>query len=271
MSFTIDTTTYNKAKRIPYSPYKSCGYQPRPIGRLDIRSVIVHTTNGQKGSTFQAEANYICNSRAISSHYLIGKQGQIVEFLNPIGYIAYHAGCVKSTTFSNPFAIGIEMHNTPLEGPCPTLQLEALDWLVRRLVEQFAIKETNIETHRKVAVYCKGNALVGKTGRKIDPSGFPDSIFYAWRSSLYNKPTMVELKVVATVVNIRTSPQVNDTNIVGKLTYGNTFKSSAILKDELGQVISGTDKWAHLTEGERNGIKLDGLGFVHMSNLNIIA
>ncbi len=272
MTFTIDKTTYNKAQRIPYDPTKPnipIGYQPRPIGRLAPKSIIVHTTNGGVGTTFHNEATYICNSRAISSHYLIGKQGQIVQFLDPTGYIAYHAGCVKSTTFSNVFAVGIEMHNTPKEGPCTLAQLQALDWLTRRLIEQYHIQAASIETHRAVAVFCKGDTNAGHLGRKIDPSGFPDNQFYTWRTSLYTPP-MVELKVTAAVVNIRTSPQVNPTNIVGQLTYGNTFKSAAIKLDELGQVINGKSTWAHLTEGERDGVKLDGLGFVHMSNLVII-
>jgi len=268
--FTIDKTTYNKALRIPYNPNIACGYQPRPIGRLNIRSIIDHTTNGNKGTNLQQEANYICNSRDISSHYLIGKQGQIIEFLDPVLYIAYHAGCVKSTAFSNPFAIGIEMHNTPAEGPCTPLQLTALDWLVRILIEKFNIKKQYIETHRAVAVYCKDHPLAGKLGRKIDPSGFPDNLFYSWRDTLYTKPTMTTYKVVASTVNIRTSPQINNTNIAGKLTFGDIFNSVAVVKDELKQSINGKDTWAHVTQGTHNGIKVDGLGFVHTSNLIII-
>ncbi len=268
--FTIDTITYNKAKRIPYNPFKACGYQPRPIGRLDIRSIIVHTTNGQRGTTFHSEATYICNSRNISSHYLIGKDGRIVQFLEPTAYIAYHAGCVKSTTFSNPFAIGIEMHNTPVEGPCTVLQIEALTWLVNQLIEKYSVKEYNIETHRAVAVFCKGDPNAGRLGRKIDPSGFPDNQFYNWRQSLYNQPTMIEFQVVVTTANVRSSPQVNDTNIVGKLSYGDTFKSVAIKQDELGETINGKNTWAHLTEGAHNGQSVNGLGFVHTSTLKIL-
>ena len=268
--FTIDTTHYNKAKRIPYDPKTPCGYMPRPLGRVHVRSIIVHTTNGKKGTTLASEANYICNSRAISAHYLIGKQGEIIQFLDPSFYIAYHAGCVRSTLFTNVFAIGIEMHNTPTEGPCTILQIEALTWLVKQLYEKYTIPELNIETHRKVAVYCPGHKLAGQTGRKIDPSGLPDSIFYSWRAALYNKPTMTKYKVVASKVNIRTSPQINDTNIVGQLVFGDTFESVATVKDELGQTISGKNTWMHLTKGTHNGMRLDGLGFIHASNLIIV-
>lgn len=268
--FSIDKDTFNKAKRIPYNPDKDCGYQPRPLGRLPIKGILVHTTNGQSGTTFAQEANFIANSLDISSHYLIGKKGEVVEFLDPIKYIAYHAGCVKAIVFSNIFAVGIEMHNTPNEGHCTTPQLDTLDWLVRDLIARFNIKKEYIETHRNVAVFCKGHKLAGKLGRKIDPSGFPDSEFYAWRDSLYTPKTFTRFRVVAAVVNIRTSPQVNDHNVVGQLTFGDEFESIAIKKDELGQMINGKNTWAHLTKGSHNGIPLDGLGFIHISNLKEI-
>lgn len=266
----IDKTTYNKAKRIPYNPKEKCGYQPRPLGRLDIRSIIDHTTNGKTGSSLHDEATYIANSLDISSHYLIGKRGEIIEFLDPALYIAYHAGCVKSTTFSNIFAIGIEMHNNPKEGLCTHLQREALDWLVRTLIPRFSIKEPNIETHRAVAIFCPGEKNAGKLGRKIDPSGFPDSMFYTWRTSLYTHTNEIVYKVVSSIVNIRSSPQVNSNNIVGQLTFGDIFTSAAIKIDEKGQTINGKNTWAHVTHGVHNGISVDGLGFVHTSNLTII-
>lgn len=266
----IDKTTYNKANRIPYNNTKACGYQPRPIGRLDIRSLIVHTTNGKAGSSLSSEATYISNSTDISSHYLIGKYGEIIEFLDPAHYIAYHAGCVKSTTFSNLFSIGIEMHNTVSEGTCTPLQLKALYILTKDLISRFDIKESNIETHRNVAVFCPGKKNAGKLGRKIDPSGFPDSMFYSWRSSLYIYEPLIEYRVIGNTVNIRNSPQINDNNIVGTLTYGDTFTSAALKVDEKGELIKGKNTWAHVTKGKHNGINIDGLGFVHTSNLTIL-
>lgn len=265
----IDKVSYNKAQRIPYNPNRACGYMPRPLGRLDIRAAIIHTTNGRKGTTLHQEAEYITTSRNISAHYLIGKQGQIIQFLDPSLYIAYHAGCVKSTVFSNVFAIGIEMHNTPSEGHCTSAQLESLDELVRYLISKYDIQERYIETHRGVAVFCSGKNK-GKLGRKIDPSGFPNNEFYAWRSTLYTKVSITKYKVIAREVNIRSSPQINPKNIVGTLSYGDTFTSIALLHDELGQVIKGVNTWAHVTWGIHNGIKVDGLGFVHVSNLTIV-
>ncbi len=263
----IDILTYAKQLAIPYDPEKDCGYQPRPTGTLKPRTLIVHTTNGNKGTTFAQEARYIMNSRKISSHYLIGKDGRIAQFLNPAKYIAYHAGCVISTAYSNPYSIGIEIHNTPTEGHITIYQQESLTWLVELLMQQFNIPRSNIETHRYVAVFCKGHNLAGKKGRKIDPSGFPDNEFYAWRNTL-NVANYMTFKVMQPKgVNIRQSPQVNDYNVAGTLEYNDVFTSDAIKLDELGQTINGSNKWAHILKGMSNGKPVDQLGFVHLSNL----
>lgn len=271
--FTIDTTSYAKQKAIPYNPERDDnGYQPRPVGTLKPRSIDVHTTNGKKGSTFDAEARYIQTSRAISAHYLIGKDGRIVQFLDPRYWIAWHAGCVKATLWSNPFAIGIEMHNTPAEGHIPGMMQAALDWLVRQLMHDYNIQPNNIETHRAVAVFCKGHPKAGQLGRKIDPSIWPDNEFYAWRATLSPVNTYASYKVMNTKgVNVRQSPQVNDHNIAGVLYYGDTFLSDIVKKDELGQshngVVRTSDEWAHIYKGTSMGQPVDQLGFVSLSNL----
>lgn len=267
----MDITTYNKSTRIPYNSKIACGYQPRPLGRLNIRAIIVHTTNGNAGTSLDQEANYIANSRDISSHYLIGKHGDLIQFLDPDLYIAYHAGCVKSTTFSNLFSIGIEMHNTPAEGKCTTLQLAQLDILVRQLITKYKIEEKYIDTHRNVAVFCPGSSRAGQLGRKIDPSGFEDIDFYTWRRTLYTVPTfnLIKYKVIAPVVNIRSAPVISN-NVVGQLMYGDTFESAATKIDEHGLFIKGDNTYAHLTHGNHNGVSVDNLGFIHRSNLRII-
>lgn len=273
----IDTTTYDKTVAIPYNPDKACGYQPRPVGRITPRAIIVHTTNGKKGTTFAQEANYIQDSRAISAHFLIGKDGRIVRFLDPKYWIAYHAGCVKATLWSNIYAIGIEMHNTPTEGHITTPMQESLDWLVRQLMHDYSIPNTSIDTHRNVAVYCKNHKLAGQLGRKIDPSGFPDNEFYAWRNSLAAiTPPVLTTYRVANVkgVNVRQSPQVNDHNIAGVLYYNDIFTSDSIKIDELGETHTGSmgtsNQWAHIYKGMSQGKAVDQLGFVSLSNLQTV-
>lgn len=257
----IDSITYNKARIIPYDPNRPCGYQPRSSRLTGYRSLIVHTTNGRKGTTLHAEAQYIAYSRDISAHYLIGKQGEIIQFLDPRFYIAYHAGCVKATAYSNIYAAGIEMHNTPTEGHITDAQFYALDWLTRKLLADLNIQAANVETHRNVAVFCGTTML----GRKIDPSGFPDSEFYAWRKTLF--PAVVYRVINPKGVYIRQAPKVDIDNVAGVLLYNDTFIGGDIKDDENGQYINGTNKWVHLKYGTSNGVPVDGLGFVHMSNL----
>lgn len=268
----IDTTTYAKQKAIPYNPEIACGYQPRPTGRIAPRSIIVHTTNGKAGTTFHQEANYIQTSRLISAHYLIGKDGRIAQFLHPKYWLAYHAGCVKATLWSNVYSIGIEMHNTPLEGHIPAAMLSSLDWLVRELMRDYNIPATSIDTHRNVAIYCAGHPLSGKLGRKIDPSGFPDNEFYTWRATLAPASTYTTYKVVnARGVNVRQSPQVNPNNIAGVLYYGDIFQSDTLKVDEKGETHAGasgsSNIWAHIYKGTSLGKPVDQLGFVSLSNL----
>lgn len=279
----LETNRWNKAVRIPYIDTKACGYQPRSI-RLSLpKSIIVHTTNGKKGSSLESEARFIANSKDISAHYLIGKGGEIIQFLDPNHYIAYHAGCVKSMLWSNVYAIGIELHNTPAEGHITDAQMGSLDKLVRLLMQAFHIPHYNIETHRNVAVFCKNEPNAGKLGRKIDPSGFSDNEFRLWRDSLRTLHTFVPMAIeevtiprvqyrVTNVkgVNIRQSPQVNDHNIAGTLVYGDTFYGGDIKKDEKGEYLRNRNEWVHIQEGTSRGKDVSQLGFVHISNLKVI-
>jgi len=271
----IDTVSFDKRKAVIYDPERvDNGYQPRPMGRLAPKSIIVHTTNGHAGTSFYSEARYIQLSRAISSHYLIGKDGSIVQFLDPRYYIAYHAGCVKAQLWTNNFAIGIEMHHTTTEGHISSAMLAALDALVRNLMRDYSIPSQNIDTHRSVAVFCPGTINAGKPGRKIDPSGFPDQEFYNWRSTLVAAGQYTTYRVInPRGVNVRQQPKVN-MNIAGVLLYGDTFESDVIKLDEKGETHQGkagtSNQWAHIYRGTSNGQPVDQLGFVSLSNLQQI-
>ena len=163
----IDRTTYNKARS--------------PIGRgYDLRSpgtkpsgIVVHTTNGHVGTAFSAEAGYLCNAAAVSAHYLVGKAGEVVAFLAPGPYRAWHAGNAR-LFWGNDETIGIECHFTPGE-EWTEAQRAALTALVQSLMADFAIPNTRIAAHRAVAL---------PPGRKIDPSGWSDADFATWRSGL---------------------------------------------------------------------------------------
>ena len=164
----IDTTTYRRD--LKWGIGNGCA--PRPSG-ISPSSIVVHTTNGKKGSTFDAEARYLRdNTVPVSSHYLVGKQGQIAQIV-PDYLQAYHAGATVPG-YSNGQSIGIECHLTPGEAWMPA-QREALTWLVESCMAQWNIARGRVDTHRAVAV---------PSGRKSDPAEWPDVAFYQWRDTL---------------------------------------------------------------------------------------
>lgn len=225
------------------------------------QTIIIHTTNGRYNSSYGSEAGYLYSAFNVSAHYLVGKAGQITQFLNPRIHRAWHAGVVSSQRWNNNNSIGIECHYTPGEGPWPIFMKQALTELVKYLIGEFHITlAVNIDTHRKVAI---------PIGRKIDPSGFPDNEFYTWRESLFIPP-MTKYRVIPPVVNVRQSPKRIDTNIAGVLYAGDEFYSAALKTDENGEYISGKNTWAHITKGISRGKIIDGLGFVHTSVLTTI-
>lgn len=167
-SMQIDTTTYRRDLKWGIGS----GCNSRPIG-VSPSSLIIHTTNGKRGSTFEAEAAFLRdNTVTVSAHYLIGKQGQIVQIV-PDYLAAWHAGSTIPG-FANAQSIGIENHLTPGENWTSAMR-DALTWLSRQLMARYAISLKRVETHRKVAV---------PAGRKIDPSGMTDATFYVWRDAL---------------------------------------------------------------------------------------
>lgn len=243
----VDTTTYNKARL--YKP--GTGYSRRAGSPS---SLVIHTTNGARGSSFAAEANFIYRSTAISSHDLIGKQGQIVQFLDAGPYAAWHAG-VALAGFINAYSIGIECHHS-VGDTWPADQRAALTERVKHYIERFGLAEHMIETHRKVAV---------PAGRKVDPSDWPDDDFYAWRASLFaaHAPQPPQgtyayrVRAGATAV-VREGPARSFPVALGgtaRLAAGTVVVGDGFTQ---GEVVGGDARWLHLE---------DGTGFIHMSAL----
>lgn len=162
----VDRTTYRK---LDYPI--GTGYDKR-VNNIVPDSIIVHTTNGNYGSSFEGEANYLVKSTAVGAHDLIGKSGQIVEFL-PAEYRAWHAG-VAIEGFNNNDSIGIECHHAVGEF-WTSAQYDALTWRVLDYMQHYDIPARKIETHRKIAL---------PPGRKSDPSDWNDLSFYGWRDRL---------------------------------------------------------------------------------------
>lgn len=247
-------------KKYDKAQYKiGTGWDKRTVSP---KSIIIHTTNGKENSSFEQEALYISRSRIIGAHYLEDKKGQILQILDP-HLRAWHAGAVRDQRFNNNNSIGIEVHYTPGEGVWNPAMHHGLTWLVMKLVQEFNIQNPSlIETHRNVAI---------PKGRKIDPSGFDDEAFYQWRDSLFTFKDISFTRYMAIdAANIRQQPGKYANNIAGTLEKGAVILSSVIKVDELGENIAGINTWAHVTQGESRGKRIDGLGFVHTSLLRII-
>lgn len=172
MALDIDRRTYDKSRFCRPGQ----GYQARDSNDPQPTRIIIHTTNGKAGTTFEAEARFLAQSHDVSAHYIVGKRGQIARILRPQDYIAWHAGRTRLGWDNGP-AIGIEVHNTPAEGDFTPLMLDTLGALVLEICEAYPIGNLveSMQTHRYVAL---------PAGRKIDPSGLNDLTFVTWRKSL---------------------------------------------------------------------------------------
>lgn len=207
------------------------GYDNRPDGvNTRIKGLVVHTTNGRIGSSFSGEAKFLRDSPDVSAHFLVGKQGQI-ELIVPTQLRAWHAGNVVSSRWSNDYTIGIECHYTPGEN-WTTAMKDALQMLCGYLLYVHGLKAADIETHRFVAFPPK---------RKVDPSGWTDDSFYAWRSQLASP----HYEVVVQRANIRYQPT-TESNIIDQVDGGDLVQ---VITPVRGQSVDGISDWVQLIGG----------------------
>jgi hypothetical protein len=190
MSFPIDSQAYDKARAYPVGH----GYTTRPAPPTTI---VVHSTEGAKGQTLSSAASYLFNSPDVSSDYLIGKAGEIIQFLDSRTYQAWHAGGQQQNgtwtaqpAYSNPHSIGIECLHAKGES-WPAVQKDALAWLLSKLTRDYMIPVPSIETHGQIAI-------AGPYSRKTDPTNWTHAEFIAWRDTvLAPAPTYHRYQVIA--------------------------------------------------------------------------
>jgi N-acetylmuramoyl-L-alanine amidase-like protein len=238
----MDTETYNKAQK--YRPGR--GYEARVNPPT---SIIVHSTSSLvKNTLFANEAKFLYESSLVSAHYLIGKDGAIVRFLDPRKWAAWHAGNTIPA-FLNQRSIGVELHHSVGDPPYPDAQLNALSALLRSLWGLFNIPIERIETHGQVA-------LPGPYKRKTDPSDMTYAEFRAFRADLAPDPP---------------SPPAPTPPPPAPVPY--TVRGLPVYQraDHTGAL------WGHLVTGEfvaidnaTNGHLADGRGFVDLAGLEAI-
>ncbi|MGB7528311.1 N-acetylmuramoyl-L-alanine amidase [Sphingobacterium cellulitidis] len=132
----------------------------------DVRKpsfVMIHHTS--QSSLAQTIRTFQLAHTKVSSHYVIGRDGRVVQMLND--YMrGWHAGRGKwgSITDMNSVSIGIELDNNGSE-PFPDAQINSLLILLDTLKTKFSIPQKNFIGHADFA-----------PGRKDDPN-----VFFPWQ------------------------------------------------------------------------------------------
>ncbi|WP_410478484.1 N-acetylmuramoyl-L-alanine amidase [Pedobacter frigoris] len=141
--------------------------------------VLHHTAQTSSDLTIKV---FTRKKEGVSSHYLIGRDGKVVQLVND--YLrANHAGVSKwgNETDLNSASIGIEIDNTGSE-PFSDVQINALISVLTDLKKRYNIPVANFIGHADVA-----------PGRKNDPKNFPwkklaEKGFGLWYDSVLKMP-----------------------------------------------------------------------------------
>lgn len=132
----------------------------------DVRKpsfVMIHHTS--QANLAQTIRTFQLPHTKVSSHYVIGRDGRVVQMLND--YLrGWHAGRGKwgSITDMNSVSIGIELDNNGKE-PFPDAQINSLLILLDTLKTKYSIPQKNFIGHADFA-----------PGRKDDPN-----VFFPWQ------------------------------------------------------------------------------------------
>lgn len=155
--------------------------------------MIHHTAQDSLGQTVKT----FHSARAgVSSHYVIGRNGKIVQMVNDL-YRGHHAGAGKwgNDTDLNSSSIGIELDNNGTTDPWTDSQINALIQLLTYLKDTYKIPQANFIGHMDYA-----------PTRKNDPSRFPwkklaDSGFGYWyEDTLEPVPLNFDVKLALRVI-----------------------------------------------------------------------
>ncbi len=131
---------------------KSPNYDKRPKGSK-IKSIIIHYT-GMKN--FKSALDRLCDKKSkVSSHYLIGRNGRIINLVNE-SHRAWHAGVSywRGIHNLNNCSIGIELENPGYEFgylPFSKKQMESLIFLCKKIKKKYQIHPEWVLGHSEIA------------------------------------------------------------------------------------------------------------------------
>ncbi|MBS1718639.1 MAG: N-acetylmuramoyl-L-alanine amidase [Armatimonadetes bacterium] len=163
--FDLSRVYSSDASMVTYFPFdwiQSPNFGKRPA-TAEVDTIVIHST---VIPTLEATvAAFTRTSSQVSSHYVIGKDGHIVQCVSSFAR-AWHAGVSEDPTGRknvNDFSVGIELVNlNDGKDPYPTAQVTALRYLILSLKRRFEFGQ--ITSHANIA---------RPLGRKTDPLGFP--------------------------------------------------------------------------------------------------
>lgn len=132
--------------------------------------VIIHHTS--QNSTAQTVRTFQLTHTKVSSHYVIGRDGQVIQMLNDYER-AWHAGKSKwgSVTDMNSASIGIELDNNGRD-PFPESQIDALLILLDTLKSKYLIPQLNFIGHADIAPTRKDDPNVNFPWKRLAERGF---------------------------------------------------------------------------------------------------
>ena len=139
----------------------------------DVRKpnfVIIHHT--AQNSIQQTIRTFQLDHTKVSAHYVIGKDGRVVQMLND--YLrSWHAGRSKwgSITDMNSVSLGIELDNNGRE-PFPEEQISALLGLLDTLKTKYRIPFTNFLGHADIAPSRKNDPSILFPWKRLAEQGF---------------------------------------------------------------------------------------------------
>ena len=161
----------------------------------DIKYIIIHSS-----SLKPLEMIKTFNDLGLSSHYIIGRKGEIYETVSPYK-VAYHAGVSswqKSKGLSlNDCSIGIELEAPFLGNKTNDFtkkQITALVWLLDKLIIEHKISPYNILGHSDIAPTRKADPGVFFPWRKLSKLGL--GVWFDLRKTIKNNNEKELLEII---------------------------------------------------------------------------
>jgi N-acetyl-anhydromuramyl-L-alanine amidase AmpD len=212
------------------------------------QGILIHSDEGVAAGSL----SWLCNPESgVSSTYYLTRSAVIYQLAEDY-YRTWHGGVGSWDDVRDlNTLIGIECEHKAGQD-WPKAQMDALTWLCKTKITQYAFPRTRIAAHRWAAE---------PPGRKSDPTDWSDADLRAWIDQLY-RPAGEQYRVLRQTWT-RTSPTSRpDNRAWATLPAGRIVMIDQILPDEQGEPYT----WGHWIEADARGVVL-GQAFIRMDQL----